>query len=79
MHVEYDPDADAVYIRLRHLPYIYGRDLDDSRRIDYGSDDQPIGFELLNVSMGVNLDDLPERNAVGRLLTKHDIKAFARK
>ncbi|MGI8552369.1 MAG: DUF2283 domain-containing protein [Dehalococcoidia bacterium] len=69
-----DPEADAVYIQLRDLPYAFGRDLDDSRRIDYSADSKPIGIELLNVSMGVHLRDLPEQGAIGRLLQAHGIK-----
>lgn len=74
---KYDTDVDAVYVELRDAPYAYGKDLDDSRRVDYGSDDQPVGIELLNVSMGVNVDDLPDQLAVGRLLEEHNLKVYA--
>lgn len=59
MNIEYDAQADAVYIQLSDKLYAYGRDLDDSRRIDYSEDGKPIGIELLNVSDGVNASDLP--------------------
>lgn len=75
--VTYDPEADAVYIRLRDLPYAFGEDLDHARHIDYAADRKPIGVELLNVSKGVNLEDLPERSALARALEKHNIKVFA--
>jgi uncharacterized protein YuzE len=77
MKFEYDREADAAYIRLRDAAYVWGRDLDDSRRIDYGDDGQPIGIELLNVSLGVSVEALPQRARVERLLARHAIRIFA--
>ena len=77
MELKYDPEADAVYIRLRDAPYSFGHNLDYERRIDYGPDEKPVGIELLGVSHGVNLDDLPEKEAVARLLEQHNIEVFA--
>ncbi|MBI4504777.1 MAG: DUF2283 domain-containing protein [Chloroflexi bacterium] len=77
MRLEYDRDADAIYIWLREVPYAYGEDLDHARRVDYGHDGRPIGVELLGVSRGVNLDDLPEAAAIARLLQSQSIKVFA--
>ncbi len=77
MRLEYDPEADAVYIWLRELPYAFGEDLDHERRVDYAADMKPIGIELLDVSKGVNLDDLPQRHDVERLLEQHHIRVYA--
>ena len=44
--IEYDREADAVYIYLRDVPYAYGKDLDDLRRIDYDANDNPRGKPL---------------------------------
>ena len=77
MRFEHDTEADALYIWLRELPIAFGVDLDHARHIDYAEDQKPVGVELLNVSKGVNLDDLPERARLVRLLTDHDIKVFA--
>jgi len=77
MKLDYDQDADAMYVTLRNLPYGYGEDIDHERRVDYAADGKPIGIELLCVSRGVNLDDLPERLAVGRLLQVANIKVYA--
>ncbi|MGI8552368.1 MAG: DUF2283 domain-containing protein [Dehalococcoidia bacterium] len=77
MRLEHDQDVNAVYIYLRDLPYAFGENLDLSRRIDYASDNKPLGVELLNVHRGVNLDNLPEREAIGRLLEEHKIKVYA--
>ena len=77
MRLTHDPEADAAYIYLRDVPYAFGHNLDSERRIDYASDEQPMGIELLGVSHGVNLDDLPERDAVAQLLARHRITVFA--
>jgi uncharacterized protein YuzE len=77
MKIKYDPKADAVYIYLSNKRYAYGKDLDDSRHIDYASDGTPIGIELLCVKKGVNPDDLPEQDKIIRLLEQHRIKVFA--
>ena len=74
MRLEYDPDVHAVYIYLRELPYAFGENLDDSRRVDFAADHKPIGIELLNVHLGVDLGYLPEQEAVTRLLQQHGIK-----
>jgi uncharacterized protein YuzE len=70
----HDEKADAVYIRLRDAPYAYGEDLDASRRVDIGTDGLPIGVELLDVSDGINVADLPEQAAIAQVLAEHHIK-----
>ncbi len=77
MSLSYDREADAIYIVLRDVSYHHGKDLDHARRIDLGADGKPMGIELLNVSHGVDLRDLPERDAVGQLLEQHSIKIYA--
>jgi uncharacterized protein YuzE len=69
MRLTYDPEADAVYIYLREdVPFAFNYNLDDGRNISYGPDEKPIGVELLGVSQGVDLTDLPCRAAIARLL-----------
>jgi hypothetical protein len=46
---------------------------DFARRIDDGPDKRPIGIELLYVGDGVNVRDLPECDAVGRLLRENAV------
>ncbi len=77
MSFEYDKDADAIYIRFSSTEYAYGKDLDNERRIDYDSNGNPIGVELLCVSKGVILDDLPNRKEIEKLLGDKRIKMFA--
>ena len=35
LETKYDKIADAIYITLSDAPYVYGKDLDDERRVDY--------------------------------------------
>ena len=77
MQVEYDRDADAVYIRLRDLPFAFSVDLDHVRHIDYAVDRQPVGVELLNVSRGVNVADLPSSAELERALVEAGIRVVA--
>jgi len=78
MRYEYDSEADALYIYLppEGRPYDYGRDLDAERRIDYAKDGAPIGVELLCVSRGVKLDDLPARETVRQVLSTLKFPAY---
>lgn len=77
MKLKYDKIADAIYIKLSGMPYVYGKDLDDLRRIDYDADGNPRGVELLCVSMGVITDDLPNRVEIERALDDRGIKVYA--
>ena len=74
----YSKDADAAYIYLREgMTVARTRNLDGSRLADYAEDGEPIGTELLDVSEGVNLDGLPKRDIVERLLKERHIPVFA--
>ncbi len=77
MRLEYDKEADAIYIYFSDAPYAYGKDLDDLRRVDYDAEGNPRGVELLCVSEGVNVDDLPNSSEIERLLGDKGIKVFA--
>jgi len=70
MRLEHDKAADAVYDHLRDVPYDHGEDLDAERRVDFGADGQPRGIELLNVSQGVDVRDLPSGAQVASVLQK---------
>jgi len=68
MEIKYDKEADAVYIHFSNTPYAYGKDLDEERRIDYDTNGNVRGIELLCISKGVDLRDLPEANEIAELL-----------
>jgi len=77
MKIKYDRKADAVYILLNDVPYAYGKDLDEERRVDYDAEGNPRGIELLCVSTGVITEDLPNRAEVERILGDRGIKVYA--
>lgn len=77
MRLEYDKEADAVYIYLSDAPYSHGENLDTERRIDYDAGGNPTGVELLCVSTGVNTDNLPYKAEIEKLLGDRGIKIFA--
>ena len=71
--IEYDPEADALYIRLsrvesRHGEVSHTRELDEQRRVDIGEADEVIGVEILWASRGFTLAGLPQQRAIGEAL-----------
>jgi uncharacterized protein YuzE len=77
LRYRHDADADAIYITLSEKPYAFGEDLDPSRRIDYAAHRTPIGIELLAVSHGVELGDLPFQDEVSRVLEEAGVRVLA--
>ena len=61
MILKHDPEADAIYLTLRDVPYLGGHD------------HWPGGIELLNVSHGVRVERLPGAVEVADLLRAHSI------
>ena len=76
MKLKHDKIADAIYIKLSNMPYAYGKDLDDLRRIDYASYNTPVGVELLCVSKGVNLYGLPRKDEIAEILEHNGISTY---
>ena len=77
MRFEHDTEVNAVYITLREAPYVHGYDLDTDRHVDFDAHNQPIGIELLNVHLGVDVVGLPEQEAVAALLRAHGIQILS--
>lgn len=77
MRITIDEDVDAAYIQLTEAEVAYSRRLDDRRILDYDDDGSPRGIELLYVSDGVNVRDLPDQEAICRLLEAHGIRSLA--
>jgi uncharacterized protein YuzE len=49
MRIDYDPDHDTVYIRLRETPRtVHSDEIEPGVIVDYGPEDQVLGFELLD-------------------------------
>ena len=73
MLIEYDPEADALYIRLtrvdsQHGEVLHTRELDEQRRVDIGEADEVLGVEILWVSRGFSLAGLPNQREIGEAL-----------
>lgn len=49
MKIRYDPDADALYIRLRNEEVHHTKEVDDNTILDFNKDGQVIGVEILFV------------------------------
>ena len=76
LEVEHDPQADAIYVRLSDAPYDHTEELDTERNVDYAADGSVVGVELLNVSRGVDVRDLPNADAIARVLRERHIKVL---
>ena len=76
MKLKHDKVADAIYVKLSNMPYAYGKDLDDLRRIDYDAESNPRGLELLCVSKGVNLEGLPQKDTFAEMLEAERISTY---
>ena len=76
-YMTYDAEVDAAYVYFRDAEWDHMEVLDDYRNVDYGQDGEPVGVELLYVSEGVNLEGLPHRDVIERLLAEHHIPMFA--
>lgn len=69
MHVQYDSEADAVYVRLREpIGDVKSRPVDDARIVDYDAEGQVVGVELLDASHGIDLEGLPEADAIAEAM-----------
>jgi uncharacterized protein YuzE len=71
LRVEYDPAVDALAIDFPGFGAGASARmvrLDRDRALDYDADGRLVSIEILNVSRGVKLDDLPEPQVVARAL-----------
>jgi uncharacterized protein YuzE len=59
-----DTRSDGIYTQLIDEPVAYTREVDHDRVIDYAADGTPVGIDLLGVSEGIDLSDLPHGDAI---------------
>jgi len=80
MTLRHSPEVDALSIELsdRKIAVTDAISRNDyyERGVDYAEDDTPVGVELLNVSRGVDLSDVPRADEIARLLAEHDIRVL---
>ena len=58
MKIEYDPEADALYIMLRAGEIASTREVIERIAIDLDADGQPLGIEVLDASLVVGAESL---------------------
>lgn len=77
MIVEFDKEADALYIQLREQPVAFTRNLGDGRVADFAEDGSVVGIEFLAVSEGVDPSEVPDEHEVRRALEGQDVRVLA--
>jgi len=77
MRYEYDKANAAAYVHLKTGKVARTEALDDRRLVDYDSRGEAIGVELIGVRDGVDTDDLPNQEALGKFLSKHKVEVYA--
>jgi uncharacterized protein YuzE len=60
--ITYSEESDAVYIKLSNSEVARTEVIDDARFVDYDSQGQVVGVELLGASAGLDLRGLPEQD-----------------
>jgi uncharacterized protein YuzE len=55
---KYDREADALYVRLADGPIARTVEVDDYRVVDLGSNDSPVGFEVLYPSANLQISKI---------------------
>jgi uncharacterized protein YuzE len=75
--LEVDNEADAAYITIARDDVARSAKLDENRIVDYDASGAVVGIELLNVSRGVDLRDLPHRETLADLLGEKHIRQVA--
>ncbi len=58
MKIEYDQEANALYITLREAPVAKTNEITDTFIVDLDSEGRPIGIEILDVRQLLNPEDL---------------------
>ena len=58
MRIEYDPEADALYIHLREVSVGDSVDIEQGVTVDLDTDGHIIGVEILDASLRFNREEL---------------------
>ncbi|MBD3259856.1 DUF2283 domain-containing protein [Candidatus Woesearchaeota archaeon] len=60
MEINYDKDADAVYIKIRKGEFAKNKKIDDFTIIDLDKDNNILGIEFLEASKRIPIESLSE-------------------
>lgn len=75
--LEYDAEADALYIYLRDFEKVARtQHIGHSRNVDYDAEGNIPGVEFWNVQGGLDLGDVPERDIVTQVLEGQPFRVF---
>ncbi len=77
MHLTYDEAADAVYVYFTRNEVDRTDEVSSQVYVDYDANGDPVGIEFLDVSDGIDLNDIPRRDDVARLLEGRDFRIYA--
>ena len=77
MYLTYDQAADAVYVYFERREVDRTDQLTGRVNVDYSADGTPVGVEFLDVSLGIDLDNVPHRADVAPLLEERHFRVFA--
>jgi uncharacterized protein YuzE len=77
MLLTYDELADAVYVYFNQNEVDHTEEVSGEINVDFDAAGKPVGVEFLDVSDGIDLDKVPHRDAVARLLQGRDFRVFA--
>ncbi len=58
MKIEYDPEADALYIQVREVEVADNVDIEDGVTVDLDADNHIVGLEILDASKRLSPSDL---------------------
>ena len=65
MMIEYDQEADAMYVTLEYREHhAYSKSIDEFRVLHFDTDDRVVGVEFLFISRGINLDAIPDAERI---------------
>jgi uncharacterized protein YuzE len=67
-YAEYNEEADAIYVWLTDAKTVRSAPLDDFRNLDFSADGAVVGVEFIDVSGGVDLEDIPHKQRVEQLI-----------
>lgn len=62
MKIEYDNEADAIYIQIQEKEVHSSKEIEDGVVIDFDNEKKVIGFEVLNASKKFNIKDISTIN-----------------
>lgn len=62
MNINYDPEADSLYIHLSSKPGVDSKVLSDNIVLDIDEKDEPVGIDIQYASKILNLSELVTHN-----------------